>query len=367
MKRTLWSLAALIFIGCTTDDGGTGETEKISPADFIAIGEDEGIVYQFSYDADTGAGQTFNLTEELGIRPSYLTLRQQDGLLSFYSFSGGSFSLAQKNVLTGTTLNYNDFYTSDLERSVIWGINTESRVFFGYFGPQTSRNLAIFDLELDGTSAADITLDFNIDAVFQPILFENKVFVAYRDSQGDNKLTYYNIDTKSVGPTLNFGGTAISFLIADSGDIAVVKNGSQPTLELYDSDALSFIESKALDFNSGFESGPIDGAVLAENRLFYRIAYPQPARIPYGPAIFDFGEQDNQIIDVFGLIEEIEREVGASIALTTQIFDSEKNSFFIGYGVLGNEIKGGVLQVDTEGRLVANIEFPFFPTHILRN
>lgn len=367
LRKVPFAILALFFIGCSSDDDGVEqESQETSAANFVVIGEDLDTVYQYNYEASSDTGQIFNLSQELGVGSNYLTLREIEDFLSFYSFSNGAFSLAQKDVFTGATASYNDFYVNVPERSLVWGINNFSNVFFAYFSPDT-RNLNVLDLNLNGLNGQDFLVDFSVDFLFQPLFYNDKIFMTYRDNQDDYKLTFYDTLSKSVGSILNFDGVPISILINENGDLVVVKNGTDLVLEIYDSDTLSFLESLPLELNSGFAAGPIEDAVLTDDRLYYAFPYIQPARFTFGPAIYDISSQENTVIDLFGIVEQIELELGASIAITVQSFSRFDNVFFLGYGVLGNEVKGGVLQISTEGELLENTEVPFFPTYFVKD
>jgi len=364
-KIVFWVILTLLIVGCSTDDGPIQEPEKTPNASFQVIGEDANSVFEYSYNAETEIEKLVNLTTEIDVLPNYLTLRQTDEFLSFYSFRQGAFSLDIKNVRTGAVAKYVDFYANGPSRSVVWGTNTLTNVFFGYFQPGDSRVIGIQDVEIQNQTSQDLTIDFDIDLLFQPILFDEKVYITFLDNQGNYKLTIYNILTKNLGTLVNFGNIPISILIDETGDLAVIKNGSNATIELYDADNLSFISTTNLGFNSGFSPGPIDGAVLSNNKLYYPLPFVQPARFSAGPAIFDLETQENFVVDLVALSETIEEEIGERITVSTQIFSSSRNRFFVGYAILETVNEGGVLQISTNGELISNTSLPFFPTDIV--
>ncbi len=367
LKNTFWIFLVLTIIGCSNDDAPVEEVEAIPIASFQVIGEDANKVYQYVYNGETDAGNLFDLTSDLGVLPSYLTLRQVDDFISFYSFRAGAFSLAQKNINTGATANFEDFYANGPDRAVVWGTNTLNSVFFGYFASGDARVLAIQDVALQDFTSQDLTIDFNIDLLFQPLLFNNKVYITYLDNEGNYKLTFYDTSTKVLGSILNFNNTPISILIDSSGNLAVIKNGVNATLETYDSDSLSLIGSSPLAFNTGFSAGPVEGAVLNNNKLYYALPFAQPSRFAAGPAVFDLITQENFAIDFLGIINEIEQETGLAITLSTQRYSSKENMFLVGYALLETGNEGGVLQISPDGKLVNNVTFPFFPTDIIKD
>ncbi|WP_350289399.1 hypothetical protein [uncultured Croceitalea sp.] len=369
MKLKVLLLAALAtcVIGCSNDDNFTEEPQQLQKASFKVVGEDASSVYLFSFDGNLETSTTDNLTQEIGVQPNYLTLRQLDNLLSFYSFSEGVFSLVQIDIETNTIASFDDFYANGPGRSVVWGTNNLNTVFFGYFTPGNARNLAIQNVELPSLDSQDFTIDFNIDTLFQPIQFNGKIFLTYRDSLGNYKVTFYDTISKTQGPIVNFNTVPVSILIDNAGDLAVVKNGVDATLEKYDSNSLVFLSSEELNFNSGFVPGPIDGAVLSEDRLYYSKPFVQPARFSAGPAIFDLVTQENIVVDLASIADKLEEELEASIILVGQRFSKSQKVFLVSYAVVSQEIKGGVAQISTDGNLISNTTFPFQPNVILED
>ena len=369
MKLRVLFCAIMVIglIGCSTDGNFIEEPEEIQNASFQVIGEDLNSVFLFSYDGDSEMSITENLTQDIGVQPDYLTFRQLGNLISFYSFFQGAFSLDQKNIATEATSNFDNFFANGPDRSVVWGTNNLSNVFFGYFTPSNPRILAIQDVQLSSLESIDVNVDFDIDFLFQPIQHNGKLFLSYRDASGNFKLTFYDIASQTVGPILNFDSVSISILIDESGDLAVVKNGVNATIERYNPDSLSFLDSTELGFNSGFEPGPINGAVLSGDRLYYARPFIQPAIFPEGPAIFDLITQEDTAIDLSLIATQVEEELGASIIISTQKFSKSQNVFLLSYTVASQEIKGGIIQISPNGELVANITFPFQPTDILED
>ncbi len=365
LKKYIVLAFAMIIFGCANDDGSSDQEQLQDTASFIVIGEDIENIYQYSFEGSTETGTLVNLTQDSGVPLNYLTLREVGDIISFYSFSNGSFSLVQVDVVTGAEANYPNLLPVTADRSIAWGTNTLSNAFFGYFGPAGMRNFSIVDVGLQVEDIQDRMIDFNVDTALQPLLFGDKIYIVYRDNLGNYKLTFYAIETKTRGPILDFQNIPISLIIEDSGNLAVIKNGTAPTLELFDGN-LGFIKSSPLNFNSGFPSGPVYGAVLKNDKLYYALRYVQPSRYPFGPAVFDFATQNNDIIDLFGIAGAVEAELGTTIEITTQTFDAGQDMFFVGYAIpTENEPSGGVLQISAAGELIANVSLSFFPSYFM--
>ena len=370
LKRNFLPFLALLFFSCSSDDSDNPvqeEETEISASSFTVIGQDLENVYQFDYDASSDQGQLTNLTLEFNINRDYLTLREVEDLLSFYYFAGGAFSLFTKDVRTGESTVYTDFFSNNPGQSVAWGINSKSNVYFGFFGPFGERNLGILDVEFVGDLGQDVAIDEDVDFVFQPLLFQNKIYFVYRNNQGEYKFTFYDTLNRTAGEILDFGNVPISFLFDEFGELAIVKNGADATLEFYDANSLEFLESRDLNFNTAFSPGPVDGAVIKGNTLYYAFPYVQPAKFSAGPASFDLSAQENTVIDFLSIASEVEQELGQSIGLTVQIYDAREDIFFVAYEVLDQSARGGILQIGATGELVSNVATTFVPTYIVRN
>lgn len=368
MKLKNWLGLALVLglLGCSNDDEGLGNTQESSNASFTVIGEDLNTVYLLSYDGNAQP-ITSDLTQELLVPSDYLTLRQRGNTLSFYSFSQGFFSLAVKDVETGTAEIYEDFYLNTPERSVSWGIDDQENVFFGYYGPNGSRNLGLQDFDLTNSTSLDIQIDFNVDTTYQPLLYENRVYISYKDNTGVYKLTYYDIATKVLGPQLTSNTRPFGFLITQNGELALLKGLPTPVIEFYDAQSFSFLEETSLERDFGFPAGPVNDVFVIEDRLYFNFIYPQPSRFISGPAIYDLVTQELNLIDISTLVDDVEEEIGFGIIFTTQVYDATQDVFLMGYGSSGDEVLGGVIAASSNGDLLENVTFPFFPTYFVRN
>ncbi|NAY91543.1 hypothetical protein GTQ34_06405 [Muricauda sp. JGD-17] len=367
MRDWIWMVAILLLAGCSTDDDSTLDASKFPGTKFTVIGEDLNKVYQFSYDSEMASATTFDLTLDMGVETDYLTLRQTGDLLSFYSFFQGKFSIALKELTTGDIRVFEDFYTNTPERSITWGINNSSNVFFGYFGPFDSPNLGLQDVQLEGPESEDVVVDFNVGATFDPMLFDERLYMPFRDNLGNYKLTFYDLDSKVLGPTLSFGLDSFGFFITQNGDLAIIKNDSNSTLELYDALDLSFQESIVLNITLGSSIGAIHDAILIGDELYFNFIYPQPSRFVEGPAIYNLNTMETKLVDIGGLVNQVEAEIEKSVLLINQVFDPLQRIFLIGYGTSGDVVEGGVMVASETGELLDLVSLPFFPTYFVRN
>ena len=163
-------LSFFVCVSCTKEMDNEADTAyENKEISFQAIGVDGERIYQYNYDGYQGIEETINLSSELGLGSEYLTLRQLNKTLSFFNFNQGSFSLVQKDLSSNRVESYIDFYTNSSERSIVWGINNDDSVFFGHYSPEGSTNLAIHNVSLDDFQGSDLSLEFNIEQLYQPL------------------------------------------------------------------------------------------------------------------------------------------------------------------------------------------------------
>jgi hypothetical protein len=152
------------------------------------------------------------------------------------------------------------------------------------------------------------------------------------------------------------------------GDLAIfTRDDNENTfLELFDSSNLISISKTELELDQSFATGPIN-AYLEGDKLYYQYAYPQPFQIVRGPAIFDIATGNNTILNVLGIINDLNEQNGFSIQPVIGQYVSAQNLFAISY-VLQNETEtalGGFILVDLDGNVVAQKSLNFIPTYFV--
>lgn len=136
-------LIIFVLLSCSKDEGVETGTINEPDIDVILVGEDLERVYQYSYNSLNDSEIQSDLAQELGLGNSYITLRQEGNLLSFYIFASGNFSLIQKNVETGASSLETNFYVENNERNIIWSTNDQQNIYLGFFEPQGSSNFGV--------------------------------------------------------------------------------------------------------------------------------------------------------------------------------------------------------------------------------
>lgn len=361
----LWCILFIVS-ACSSDDMDFQEM----PKDFkvTLIGEDLSSVYQYDYDHATNQGIQTNLSTELGVSNSYLTLRQLNETLSFFSFSNNAISLFQKDLITSKVKTYPEFYNITAERSLVWGLTNEDSVYFGLFKPFGSTNLALRVVGIPDFEGFDVSLELAIDQLFEPLYSNGKLFIIYRTGSGDHKLVVYDTDVDSIRKTIDFGRLKPSVLISDEGNLAVfTQNENENTvLELFDGANLESLTKMELQFDNPFATGPINGALVGDN-LFYQYNYQQPSEIINGPAIFNITTGSNTILDILGIINKLREEMGMEVQPLLGQYLPAIDLFAISYILPnGTEMEpGGFLLISTDGNLQVQKNLNFVPTYFV--
>lgn len=363
-------LFSLLILGCSNGDDAAGDGKNPSnPIGITAIGADGAALYQYTHDGTQEIGEITNLSNELGLGADYLTLRQVGNTLSFYTFNEGNFSLFQKDVATGEVQTYIDFYTNTAARSIVWGTNDGDTVFFGYYNPEGTTNLAIQNLALENFQGSDLSLEFNIDRLYQPLYHEGRLYITYRSGNLDYKISVYDTVTFALVQTLAYGTYAPSILIDGNGNLAVFKfdETAAVRLEIRDVDALAIIGESNFEWTQRFPPGPMN-AEVKDGKVYYGYEYPQPFDLQIGPAVLDLATGENLLLDLKGAIDTIEAAGEISTYVVWQQFDAKQEVFLISYGVFndGPLLTGGLLVLSPKGLLLDTMELPFVPTYFVK-
>ncbi|PIB28633.1 hypothetical protein [Maribacter sp. 4G9] len=356
----------LLLISCNKD---SSENPTIDEAiNLTLIGEDLDKVYQYDYNSETDEGFQTDLSSELGISNDYLTLRQLNDKLSFFSLSNGAISLHQKDLVSSGITTYTEFYTITTERSLVWGFSNDNSVYFGLYKPFGSTNLALRIVDLETLEGFDLAIEFGIDQLFQPLYHDGKLVITYRTGDGEYKIILFDTQTEIISKTLELKSSKPSVLITEDGELAIfAQNDNENTvLELFDMVNLISISKNELQFDHPFPTGPINGT-LADGKLYYEYTYPQPFSLVKGPAIFDILTGTNTVLDLSGAIEKLNSEKGLDIQPILGQYLSGKNVFAISYTLPNGEIyePGGFLLLSSDGKLRAQKNLNFVPTYFV--
>ena len=365
-------IIATLFLGCTNDDTQPELVSEVQMPNYTVIGENFQSVFQFNYDGTLDEGELFNLTAESNVNREYLTLRQVSDLLTFFSFAAGSFSAVQRNYVSGESTFLNEFYTVSSERSVTWGANSENKLFLGFFSPEGSTNYGIRTINLTTDEVIDLIVEFNVNDVFEPLYYGNRLLITFLDQQSNYKLSILDTDNNTIIRTFDFGKSVPSILINKDGDMIILNGNSASDYELtlYDLQTLEVIQQERFSINRYFSAGPIQSeASIVNEKLYYLNLYAQPSIIPFGPAIYDFITKENRIIDMLSIVQQVQEEIGLDIELTAFDYNDKSNTFLMGYAKLVDEetLEGGVIVISEEGRLLRNTNLEFAPTRFIKN
>ena len=362
------ALIILFLLSCSKDDGIVANSANEPDIDITLIGEDSERVYQYNYDSLKDTEVQSDLTQELGLGSSYLTLRQEGNVLLFYIFASGNFSLIQKNVETGASSLEANFYVENDERNILWGTNDQENIYLGFFEPQGSSNFSVLTIDISSGMQTELLIEDNIQTSYQPIYHQGRLMLTYRDNADNYKVAVVDTTTNTLEARLEFGALVPNIFIDALGDVVILKSnrGENYSYTIYDTG--TFEPGSEVDFSLTryFDPGSLTARLIGQ-KLFYYSRYAQPAEVLFGPASFDLNTNIETLVDMERIVNEVENQNGNSIQLISQGIDEKSESYLVGYANLNNSnmLNGGMLIVSFEGELIKNIELPFVPTYFL--
>lgn len=366
--KGIHALIVLVLLSCSKDDSPEIDTLSEPDISVTLIGEDSERVYQFKYDSANKIWEQFDLTQEIGIGGSYLTLRQNGDLVSFYAFSSGNFSLFQKNVVTGTSSVEANFYAENQQRNTLWGTNDEKNIYLGFFAPPGTRNFGVLTINIDSGAQTELIIDFDIQTSYQPIYHQGKLILTYRDASDDYKVAVVDTASNSIIALLEFGALVPNIFIDDFGDVVILKSnqGENYSYTIYDANAFDPRSTADFSLTRYFDPGSLTARLIGE-KLFYFRSYVQPAEVRFGPASFDFSTDSEILLDMERIVNEVEENNGNGIQLISHGIDETTKHYLVGYKNVTslNNIDGGMMVISYDGELIENVELPFVPTYFL--
>ncbi|MGI9552358.1 MAG: hypothetical protein ACR2MT_14250 [Aurantibacter sp.] len=361
-------LSLLVLGGCS--NGEIDEPVAISLPTFTAIGEGVDNIYQYDFVSFKEDGVLKNLTQELGVGPSYLSIREVGDMLTFYVFDSNSFSASQYNVATGQKDVFENFYANSEQRAITWGANSEDRLFLGFYEPKGGRNLFVRVFDPIAGSEKDLFIENSILHAYSPLYYNNKLFVTYQDANSQYHIVVIENTSQTIVTRLDFGDFAPSILLNDQGELVVIKNGmgTPNTYAIYDLNGLDILEQGPFEVDRTFTAGYLSSDLIG-NKFYYENLYIQPSTLVFGPAIYDLSDRTTTIIDLIGIVSRFQEEQQAAVIPTSQGYDPISRSILIGFGRIDNLsiLEGGVLVISEKGRLIGHVDLPFVPTYFVKS
>ncbi len=363
------ALIILVIFSCSKNDALDIDPANEADIDVILIGEDSERVYQYNYNSLNDTKEQSDLTQELGLSSSFVTLRQEGKVLSFFTFNSGNFSLIQKNIETGESSVRTNFYLENDERNILWGTNDEQKIYLGFFKPQGTSNFGVLTIDVGSGLQTELIIEDAIQTSYQPIYHKGKLLLTYRDSSNEYKVAVVDTDTNVIVSRLDFGALVPNIFIDDLGDVVILKSnrGENYSYTIYDSG--SFEPRDMVDFSLTryFDPGILTARLIGQ-KFFYYSLYVQPAQVRFGPASFNLNTDVETLVDMERIVHDVENQNGQSIQLISQGIDEKSRSYLMGYANLNNpnKLEGGMLVVSFEGELIKHIELPFVPTYFLK-
>lgn len=374
MTYQKWSYLILLVLvfACSSDQTTDQEETGTTPISFTAVAQDGASVFQIDYEEASDEVTMTDLTAELGIGTNFLTLRQLDNRLAFYSFSLGAFSLRQRDINTGENFVFEDFYRGTGVRSILWGANSEESIFLGFFSPPTSRNYFVRVFDLPSLEGVDIPLAVDTQNVFQPRFRNGRIFMPIVDGNGMNQLLVFDEAIGSVVETLNFGFESIGIFFDEMDNLVVIRNpeGNQSQLEVYDFTSLQQITNFNLVLEQSFRAGSLFDLDFVDGNLYYPYSFSQPSPLVNGPATYNVTAETNAVVDLISIVNSLDIGIlDLTVSITTQAYQPEGDLFLVGYEVdnLNTDIAGGILLISADGILIDNITLPVVPFFFVRD
>ncbi|MFS4446276.1 hypothetical protein [Maribacter sp. 2307UL18-2] len=366
--KGIFALVVFALFSCAKDDGVDIEVSNEPNINITLVGEDLERVYQYEYDSSSGLEVQSDLTQELGLGSSYLTLRQKGDVLSFYIFSSGNFSLIQKNVETGQSSINSNFYTENNERNILWGTNDDENIYLGIFEPQGTSNFGVLTIDNANGMQRQLMIEEDIQISYQPIYHQGKLLLTYRDGLDNYKVAVVETATNNVIKRLDFGELVPNIFIDGMDDVVILKSesGENYSYTIYDTNTFEQIEEVEFPLTRYFDPGILTARFIGKE-LFYYSLYVQPAEVRFGPASFNFTTNSETLVDMERIVRQVEAESGKSIQLLSQGIDEQTGSYLVGYVEVNDndQLEGGALIISSKGELIKNIELPFVPTYFL--
>lgn len=369
--RKAFLLILVVFLwNCSNDDDLPREDIVSDVPDFILLGEDLNYLHLYSYDASEEDATSVNLTVEDNLGVDIITVNQVEEVVTFYSFASDSFSALQKNILTGEGRQLPAFYTLEDNRSVIWGTNSESHLFLGYYSPRESGDYGMRSIDINTNLTSDILLEGNVTNVYDPVYYNGKLLLTYKVTGESYKILVLDAATSNVLHKWEFEQEIPSIYIEEAGDIAIItsSDGNLYTHSIYDFDTYTPREEENFIINRFFAPGPLQ-ADLVGNKMYYLFFYAQPAAVTFSPAVYDFSTDQNKIVDMAGIVRQLENESGITIGLTVFDYVPQNRSFLVGYtrDFNNGRFQGGIMVISEDGELLRNIETPFVPIYFIKS
>ena len=363
-------LIALLFWHCSDDDIGSVDVPiSGNTPDFQLIAEDENNIYFYDYDSESDKGEAFNLTQENNVDRFYITLRQVEDVISFFSLIDGSFSLLQKNLSDQSTSAFENFLAISSERSIVWGTVSENQILMANYNPPSSGALGIRSLDMNTGLFEDTPLASGVSDTGNPLYYQQRLFIDYIDNNDRYNMVVLDTENLELLRSFEFEDNVPSFLIDDNGHFVLLtgKDGSFRR-EVYDVVNLDLIEESSFSLEQVLNQGPLN-AYLEDERLFYQFILTQPSPVTTAPAYFDFSSAESHVVDIIFIRDEVIEQRGTPISFTAFGFDVLSRTYLLGFGLssAGESFEGGVIVINENGDLIDLINLPFVPTYFVKN
>ena len=371
--NVIYVLLALLVIGCSKSDEGTGgeKEEKSVDADYVAL----------LTNGSTLTTQLLNASAEvITLNPAESALADK-AIPQLTSINGTSFFQYHKKGDCSGEITMHDFATDKMEEIDLFSdLNdcmltanaisfSDTALFIAYELEIDSKTyeyiVRIIDLNSSDFSFVDVPLDKKpVDLA----LANNRLFILTHDIKvsDENYLSVMDLDVNSLILEKDLGSRARRIFRNMEDDIIISYDELHTTLN---SSTMAVVYT---NYGEGtepkFTSNTSDHFDL-DGRLYYPVISESVSIYPEIPAVYDFSQNLTTLYAFENFLTEAKRDFEFEIETATAInYDKENDIILIGYKKLDKQ-EGGLLRIKPapEPAFIDNIDLDGVPYEIFSN
>ncbi len=375
----IYVLLALLVIGCSKPEEGTGddevgkeqEEEKSVDADYVMLLTSGGTLTTQLLNANA---------ETITLNPAESALTEK-AIPQLTAINESSFFQYHKQNDCGGKITQHDFNTDEMSEIELFddlgdcmltakAISfSNSSLFIAYELEIDTKNyeymVRIIDLNSSEFSFVDVPLNKKpVDLA----IANDRLFILTLDVEisNENYLSVMDLSSNTLVHETNLGFRARRIFRNLNDDVIISYDELHSTL---DSSNLSFVYTNyAPGTEPKFTSNTTDHFDL-EGRLYYPVNSEATSIYPEIPAVYDFSQNLTTLYAFENFLTEAKRDFEFEIETTTAVnYDRENNLILIGYKKTGKD-KGGLLRIKpaSDPEFIDNIDLDGVPYEIFVN
>lgn len=366
-------LLALLVIGCSKSDEGTGGEEK-----------------QESVDADyvtllTKGGKL--TTQLLNANAEVITLNPAESSLAentipqLTSIGGTAFFQYHKESDCGGKITMHDFATDEMEEILLFDDMEDCELTANAIAFSDTSLFVAYELEIDSKTHEYMIRVINLNSsdftfIDVPLskkptdlsVANNRLFILTLDVDisDENYLSVMDLSSNSLIHEMNLGFRARRIFKNMAEDIIISYDELHTTLN--STNMTVVYTNYGVGTEPKFTTNTTDHFDF-DGRLYYPIVSESVSTYPEIPAVYDFTQNLVTLYAFENFLTEAKRDFEFEIETATAInYDKENNMILIGYKKLDEE-KGGLLRIKPapEPAFIDNIDLDGVPYEIFIN